>query len=152
MKPLILLLTLIFGIAFFSCSTNNSAGGGVSPNQVGTPFTLKYEIISSQPILFGVNPGESYPIIFYTNSTQQGETDNSFISGTIWSKTITVTTPNRPFNALLQIMNPLVYLSSPGTLTGNLYVNGNKVAHLTNSTTQSQLGNWVSLYMDYSIQ
>jgi hypothetical protein len=123
-KSILVILTLIILTASCSNDSNSTSGN----------FTLKYEIITSSSIV--ASPLGSFTTIFYTNGTGQGVTDYSFVSGTTWTKEVTVTTPNRPFIASL---NPLssggVYLSAPGTVTSNLYVNGVRVSQSVNPTT-----------------
>jgi hypothetical protein len=123
----IFLYLISFGIS--SCSSNNTAGGQVNPNSVGTPFTLKYEIIASSPFNPPVTglPGNS---IVYRNGTGQTGQDNNF-SGTTWTKEITVTTTNRPF---ISSLGTTLYFNVPGTMTGKIYVNGNLVANVQNPT------------------
>jgi len=128
MKKTVNLILLLLGSVFLlnSCYSNNTAGGQVNPNTVGTPFTLKYEIITSSPIV--VNQSNSS--IGYLNGTGQLQFDNSFSIGTTWTKEITVTTPNRPLNITLSTLGSL--LLTPGTATGNIYINGTQVAHVVN--------------------
>jgi len=86
----------------------------------------------------------------YENGTQQPETDNSFVAGnTYWSKEVTVTTPNRPFYAILPAV--AIYLSSPGTVTGNIYVNGSQVAHTSNPTQTSSGTTFAVCGMQYLV-
>jgi hypothetical protein len=122
---------VIFLILFLisSCSSNNTTGGQINPNSVGTPFTLKYEIIASSPFNPPVTglPGN---FITYNNGTGQTEQDNNF-SGTTWTKEITVTTSNRPF---ISSLGTTLYFNVPGTMTGKIYVNGNLVANVQNPT------------------
>ncbi len=130
----------VIALAISGCSSNNTAGGQVNPNTVGTPFTLKYEIISSSSITTPTT-------IQYINGTGQLEQDNSFTSGTTWSKEVTVTTSSRPFYVVLSTG---LALNSTSTGTGNIYVNGNRVAHLENPTLQAT--NTVQIIMNYWIQ
>ena len=137
----IFLILISFGIS--SCSSNSTAGGQVNPNAVGTPFTLKYEIITSSPAVS--NPASQG--IGYTNGTQQTEFDNSFTSGSSWIKEINVTSTTRPFNTALVSGPGSITLSAPGTVTGNIYINGNQVAHVVNPTN----GNIGNVVMGYSV-
>ena len=117
-----------------SSNTSNSDSGN---------FTLKYEIITSSPVVD--NGITTLQKIGYYNGTGQAEYDNSFTSGTKWSKTLTVTTQNRPFTALLEAVN--LSIGGVGTVTGNIYVNGSLVA-----TTTNPINNLVILQMYYIIQ
>jgi len=140
---IITLITVLIGAVTISgCSSGSSAGGQVNPNTLGTPFTLKYEIITSSPIVS--NPASQG--IGYTNGTQQTEFDNSFTSGSSWIKEITVTSTTRPFNTAL--VTGAITLNTPGTVTGNIYLNGNQVAHVVNPTT----GNIGTVVMGYSVR
>jgi hypothetical protein len=120
----IFLYLISFGIS--SCSSNNTTGGQVNPNTIVSPFTVKYEIITSSPIV--VN--QSNTSIGYVNGTGQLQFDNSFTSGTTWTKEINVTTPSRPFNIALNSLGSLIL--TPGTATGKIYINGNQVANVVN--------------------
>ena len=118
----IIYVVLLISVCFINSCTPNSPTNTGTP----TPFTLKYEIITSSPIVSNPTSQE----IGYTNGTGQVEFDNSFNSGTTWTKEITVTTPTRPFNIALVSNGTLIL--TPGTATGNIYINGNQVAHVVN--------------------
>jgi hypothetical protein len=86
--------------------------------------------------------------IGYTNATGQVEQDislSSLISGTSWTKEIVVTT-SRPFPA---VMNALLFLNSPRTVIGNIYVNGIRVAQVEKSSLGT--ANSVNFQMMYSV-
>ena len=141
---LVLLFTI--SITILSCSSNNSTGGQINPNSVGTPFTLKYEIIASSPF----NPpitGLPGNFIIYKNGTGQTEQDNNF-SGTTWTKEITVTTTSRPF---ISSLGTTLYFNVPGTMTGNIYVNGNLVAHVQNPTQGGTSTYFSTISMSYLV-
>jgi len=149
MKKLILSLFLLFTVVIFnSCSSGTTAGGQVNPNTVGTPFTLKYEIITSSPVVLLNN---SAPIVAFVNSTGQLEQDNSFTSGTTWTKEITVTTSNRPFYVVLNTVINNINISAPGTSIGNIYVNGRQVAHVENPTISGGGINSALVQMSYYV-
>lgn len=140
MKKLLFLFTIVFSLCLTSCSPDNPANTGTS-----TPFTLRYEIITSSPIVVPLT-GTG---ITYENGTQQPETDNSFTSGTTWTREVTVTTPNRPFIAMLITG---LNLSAPGTIIGRIYVNGTQVANVQNPTqVQGTSGNNGVVSMSYNI-
>lgn len=122
-KAISFLAVIAISITFLSCSKSGGGSSSTSGN-----FTLKYEIKTSSPIKNPVS-------ISYMNGTAQLETDNSFTSGTTWSKTITVTTTNRPFQAVLPATS--IDFNTPGNVIGNIYINGNQVAHVENPTTSS---------------
>ena len=67
--------------------------------------------------------------ISYSNSTEQVESTINHIPGsTLWDTTITVTQTNTNF----VILNTVKTLTSSGTMTGNIYINGSIVATQTN--------------------
>lgn len=135
MKKIFYSIFVFSAIIFFSCTPENQVNTGTP-----APFTLKYEITTSVPIEF--IPGTS--VITYYNGTGQQERE-TFTSGTTWTKEVTVTTPNRPFMAFLV---GGVTLSTSGTATGKLYVNGREVASQTNLSAAL---NVVSIGMSYPI-
>jgi len=139
MKKVILFTTLV--ILITSCKkSNNSINTSTSTNG---NFTLKYEVITSSPI----TQNSSFQ---FENATQQNEWDYNFTSGTTWTKEVTVTTPNRPFSAILV---GGATIGVPGTVISNIYVNGNQVAHVTNQATQQGLGIYgATIWMQYIIQ
>ena len=139
MKKLFYSAVVITALLVSSCSPDTPVNTGTS-----SPFTLRYEIITSSPIVS--NPASQG--IGYTNGTQQTEFDNSFTSGSSWIKEITVTSTNRPFNTALVTGPGSITLSAPGTVTGNIYLNGNQVAHVVNPTT----GNIGNVVMSYSVR
>ena len=124
-------LTFLFftSITIFSCSSNNTAGGQVSPNG---SVTVKYEIILSSP-LTPISPTSTQPVqILYNNSTAQNEFAYDFNYGTsTWTKTFNLTA-SRPCFASLE--SDGLYMSTPGTVTANIYVNGVVKATQTNPT------------------
>jgi hypothetical protein len=123
---LIKCLIVFLLISLFSCSTNNPVNTSSS-----SEFTLKYEIRTSVPVT------SNLITLLYTNGTGQYQLDQSFVSGNVWSKEVTVTTPNRPFFAFL---NWGSVLSTSGTATGKIYVNGQEVASVTNPTDANNSG------------
>jgi hypothetical protein len=138
MKKIILILLLSFSvfITISSCTPDNPSTPGTP-----SPFTLKYEITTSVPVA-------NSPIsnMTYYNGTGQAEVDQTFTSGTVWTKEITVTTPNRPFVGYL---SGAIFLTAPGTATGKIYVNGQAVASVTNPTSAGT--NTVTIPMFYPI-
>ena len=146
MKRIMNLLALVaISMTVFSCTK-----GGSSSSTNGT-FTLKYEVITSSPIVTNTTFGT--PKFTYENGTQQPETDNSFTTGTTWTKTITVTTTTRPYEAILTSGTNPVCLGAAGTVTSNIYVNGAQVAHAVNNTNAAAGGiNYAVISMNYWIQ
>ena len=122
------------------CKKSNSA------NTTNGNLSLKYEIITSVPIANSFN-------IMYLNGTDQWE-NNTFSSGTYWSKEVTITSATRPFDCVFQGGvggggNPA--LSSAGTITCNIYLDGVIKAHSVNNSTL--IGNIYSItpYASYVI-
>ena len=139
-NSIFVILTLVILISSCSNDSNSTSGN----------FTLKYEIITSSQVT--ADPLGGFTTIAYTNGTGQIITDYSFVSGTTWTKEVTVTTPNRPFVASLVPITGGVYLNAPGTVTSNLYVNGVRVAQSinpTNSTGGFNAGNYTLMYNIY---
>jgi hypothetical protein len=135
-KYFLLLLTLIL---FFGCTPSTPSNPSTSGN-----FTLKYEITTSVPVAYGPAPTVPNKLTYY-NGTGQGEEDQTFTSGTVWTKEITVTTPNRPFVGSLV---GAIVLTAPGTATGKIYVNGQEVATVTNPSSGNNI---VAVGMSYPI-
>lgn len=145
MKRTIKSILVITSAVLLSVSCKKSSSN--TSNSTSGNFTLKYEIIATSSI---VRLNGAFPSITYENGTQAPETDNSFTSGTTWSKELTVTTPNRPFEAILTTS---IGLSSPGTVTANIYVNGTIVSHSTNPTTAAAGNQYFAVVsMNYWIQ
>ena len=155
-KALFILCTTLVG--FTSCKKDTTIT--TNANSLASPFTLKYEIVTSSAI--DNNTAYGKPLMVYSNATQQQEIE-FLTSSTSWSKTVTVTTPNRPFvatlftnytsNYLITTYFPII-LNASGTITGKIYVNGNLVASVTNPTflTPSSMLNFAGLQMTYPIQ
>lgn len=119
-----------------SCSRGNEDN---NPSIVKSPFTVKYEIISSSKI---ISPGSSV-VISYTNSSGQLQTES--FSGTsnliTWNKSINVESIVRPLTLNLSIKSSgatnggYLAISNSGTITQNIYINGIlKSSNISNST------------------
>ena len=105
-----------------SSNTSNSTNGNLS---------LKYEIITSVPVVNSFN-------IMYLNGTDQWENSTFSSGGTYWSKDVTITSTTRPFDCVFQGgigggASPA--LSTAGTITCNIYLNGVLKAHSVNNST-----------------
>jgi hypothetical protein len=134
MKKLLLSSLLLFIVVIFnSCSSNNTAGGQVNPNSVGSPFTLKYEYVLTSPALNGPLGSQTF---IYTNATGQVETASGLTNGDMtWTKTITVTTGTRPL--FIQLGQATVQMSSAGSVTANIYINGTLKASSNNPSVSN---------------
>ena len=119
-----------------SCSRGNEDNNS---SIVKSPFTIKYEIISSSKI---ISPGSSV-VISYTNSLGQLQTES--FSGTsnliTWNKSINVESIVRPLTLNLSIKSSgatnggYLAISNSGTITQNIYINGIlKSSNISNST------------------
>jgi hypothetical protein len=117
-----LYLAIIFIISFLSCKKD----GGTDSSSISSPFTVKYEFTADKS-LDQVLPK---PIIAYINSS--GGTTQTTGSSLPWVLEQTVTATNRPFN--LQMTGLIIYLTGPGSVTGNIYINGVKKATATGQT------------------
>jgi len=131
------LSAVIITFSMTGCSPDTPANTGTQ-----SPFILKYEITTSVPIS-PLPPGSN--LLYFTNATGQAEFVQNLPSGTIWTKEINVTTSIRPFFA--RLYGP-VQLTTPGTATGKIYVNGQEVASVTNP---SSVDNIVVFQMSYSV-
>lgn len=117
MKTLSYSLLFLLFVSLHSCSKKGDEGASVK-----SPFTLKYELVGSSVLSATPN----LPALFYTNSTGQGETVLVITAAKTWSKTLTVTSTQRPFMVNFE---PLAIVSEgPGSVTANIYVNGKVVA------------------------
>ena len=123
------------------CSKNNSSSNSTSSNPV-----IKYEIITSVPV---TNTSALGAIsLMYLNGTDQWES-TGFSSGTSWTKEFNITTSSRPFTCQF---NGRVSLVSPGSVTCNIYVNGEQKAHNENAATATGGMYYVAVSPFYIIQ
>lgn len=136
MKKLFIYLFLILSVTIISCTKTEDSNS--SSSNVSSPFTVKYEVISTS----NAYASWGMPMVTYVNSTGQKETESvsSLSTARAWSKTVNVTTPTRPLNLnlLLSTSPPDVYrlwLKSAGEITQNLYVNGTLVASSSNKSS-----------------
>lgn len=131
-------ISIFFVLCTFlqSCSRGNEDNNS---SNVKSPFTVKYEIISSSKI---ISPGSSV-VISYTNSLGQLQTES--FSGTsnliTWNKSINVESIVRPLTLNLSIKSSgttnggYLAISNSGTITQNIYINGTlKSSNISNST------------------
>lgn len=132
MKNYISFVCVIFTL-FQSCSKSDE-------NNEASPFTVKYEIISSSKI---ISPGSSV-IISYTNSTGQLQTKSFSSSDNLisWNETINVTSAIRPLTLNLSITSSgaanggYLAIANSGTITQNIYINDIlKSSNINNSTS-----------------
>jgi hypothetical protein len=109
--PIITCLVFIF---FNSCKKDE-----VIPSN-STKTILKYEIISSVP--FAVLPTSNFSLsVSYTNATGQTQVEQSIITGTTWTKTVELTSSQRPINILAGGSGFTNGIS--GSVTINIYEN-----------------------------
>ena len=121
------LILIFFALFCNSCSKKETTI--TTNNTVKSPFTLKYEIISSSDIY--VPTGGVGADINIVNGTGQSEIKIDFISGKTWSYTVNVTSTQRPIICRL-INTSTLWTKSTGTITGNIYINGTLKATATN--------------------
>ena len=141
MKNVFYSLILLTTILLSSCTPDTPVDTSTS-----SPFTLKYEIISSSQIFSTTSSNQH---VIFTNATQQPQIDSIPSGSILWTKELTVTTSNRPFISLLEVPFSALKLNMQGTVTGNIYVNGIKVASVTNPTSTGE--NWINLVMGHEI-
>lgn len=125
------LFSVITVVSILISSISCKKDGGTDSSSISSPFTVKYEFTSTAPF----DQVLPKPIIWYFNSS--GGSTQTTGSTLPWVLEQTVTTTNRPFN--LQVTGIGIYLTSPGSVTGNIYINGVKKATAT-SQTKSFLG------------
>jgi hypothetical protein len=124
-----------------------------TPDNPTTPpsgaVTVKYEIILSSPLI-PLAPTLATPLINYTNGTAQNESVYDFNYGSSsWTKTVNITA-TRPFPTTLQ--SAALYISTAGTITANIYVNGVIKATQTNQTQNSSGRHFGSVQLVHFIQ
>jgi hypothetical protein len=111
-----LYLAIIFTISFLSCKKDS----GQDNSTISSPFTVKYEVTADKPL---VNGGSFQ----YTNSANGLNVD---LNTTLpYTKTVTVTSTNRPY--LLLLYGTGIQLNSTGNVTGKIFINGIEKASVT---------------------
>ncbi len=124
------------------CSSNNTAGGQVNPNTVGTPFTVKYELLTTSQFA-----DVGLQLIQYSNSTGQNENIQTNLAGlNYWSKSINVTASQRPLPLLFNC-DVFVYITTPGSVTINMYINGSLKASSTYQAVPNQMPGSTNYYV-----
>ena len=109
-------LIFLLSVIFNGCSSDSNNSGSNSD-------VIKYEITSTSPFQV-INSGTSaLPSITvgYTNETGQQQQDQLLVGGTTWTKTVNLTTPQRPIQVVLSASG--YTQSSNGTVTLKVYVN-----------------------------
>lgn len=110
-----LLISLLL-VIFNGCSSDSN-------NSVSNSDVIKYEITSTSPFQV-INSGTStLPSITvgYTNETGQQQQEQLLVGGTTWTKTVNLTTPQRP---VVVAMTASGYTqSSNGSVTLKVFVN-----------------------------
>jgi hypothetical protein len=145
MKNIFYLLILLTTILLSSCTPDSPVNTGTT-----TPFTLKYEIVNSAPL---VRVNNFRTTVNYINSTGQEQYDTIPTGATIWTKEIIINSSNTPFFASMYVSN--IYIqSTSGSITGNIYVNGTLVATQLNQTYTNGSVNWSTalVYLSKLIQ
>ncbi len=112
MKQLFFLLTISL-ILFTGCKKYEDAYGG--------KIILKYEIISTLPFQ-PLPSGSTSLIASYTNATGQMQQEQLTITGTTWTKTVELTTTQRPLSIMFGGSGWTS--GTTGTVTANVYENG----------------------------
>lgn len=104
-------------IVLSGCKKNNGNNG---TNGTSGSFTVKYELTCSAGTTIKIVNGLAS--FGYTNVTGQVEYDNAFSSGSLWTKSLTVTTTQRPLQLVFEAISAT--LTDPGFATGSIYING----------------------------
>lgn len=89
---------------------------------------LRFEVITTVPV------APPYPGITTKIGLGTGQQHNDFTSGTNWSYELNTDSEYRPLQVVLNAGN--IPLASEGSVTVNIYVNGEKKATSTAVTTQ----------------
>ena len=138
MKKLFYSAVVIINVLMSSCTPESPVNTGTT-----TPFTLKYEIVNSAPLVRVNNFGTP---VNYINSTGQEQYDTIPTGATIWTKEIIINSSNTPFFASMYGSN--IYIqSTSGSITGNIYVNGTLVATQINQTSTSGSVNYSTAFV-----
>jgi hypothetical protein len=112
MKQLFLLLTIV-AILFVGCKKDEDAYGG--------KIILKYEVISTLPFQ-SISTSSFSLMVGYTNATGQMQYEQLNITGKTWTKTVELTTNQRPLSIMLGGSG--FTSGTTGTVTANVYENG----------------------------
>lgn len=127
MKQLFLLLS-ISAILFVGCKKDEDAYGG--------KIILKYEVISTLPFQ-SISTSNFSLIASYTNATGQMQQEQLNITGTTWTKTVELTTTQRPLSIMLGGSGWTS--GTTGTVTANVYENGVLKANTVSGLSPSGL-------------
>ncbi len=114
MKQLLLLLSIVVFL-FAGCEKDSSSGS----------VTLKYEIVSTSAFVPVVMSGvQLYPpiTVFYANETGQQQREEINSTASSWSKTIQLTTTQRPIAIMFYVSGHTLNVSGTGVV--KIYANG----------------------------
>jgi len=136
MRPLFsVIIVMSILISSISCKKD----GGTDSSSISSPFTVKYEVTANKPI---TNSGGGFQ---YTNSAMGLVVD--FNPTLPYTRTVTVTSTNRPF--FLWLYGNGVEMSSAGNVTGKIFINGAEKASVTIPVTEiAQSGIFLSGMLD----
>jgi hypothetical protein len=112
-----------------TCLTLNSCSNDTSTNSI----SMKYELTSTSPFTNINSVGGTLPAVTvaYTNETGQRQQEQLQISGTSWSKTINLTTSQRPVAVAMEANGNTQ--TNSGSVTLKVYVNGSlRGTHVVN--------------------
>jgi len=135
MRPLFsVIIVMSILISSISCKKD----GGTDSSSISSPFTVKYEVTANKPI---TNSGGFQ----YTNSAMGQVVD--FNPTLPYTRTVTVTSTNRPY--LLLLYGTGVQMSSAGNVTGKIFINGAEKTSVTIPVTDiNQSGIFLSGILD----
>jgi hypothetical protein len=123
MKNIITLVTILFLITislFTACKKSDT--NDVTSGPIKSPFTVKYEITSDKASTVASS-------VLYTNSSLGSSVE--LTAPLVWSKTVTITTDQRP--TVLFLYSTGIKFVSAGKVTGKIYINGKEKASVTES-------------------
>lgn len=131
MTGAIVILTLAL-LTFTGCKKDEDS----NPNNGKT--ILKYELVSSMPLRF--YPGANFSLqASYTNSTGQLQIEKSSSTGTVWTKTVELTSTQRPDTIVFAFSG---YTNgTSGSATINIYDNDELKATKVDSIRRMGDGN-----------
>lgn len=128
------LLVAILSVIFIGCSSDSN-------NSVSNSDVIKYEITSTSPFQVIGSGTSTLPSITvaYTNETGQRQQEQLQISGTNWSKTVNLTTLQRPIAVAMEANGNTQ--TNSGNVTLKVYVNGSlrgtQIVNISQSSFQN---------------
>lgn len=133
MKLKFVLISLLY-VIFIGCSSDSNNSGSNSD-------VIKYEITSTSPFQVIGSGTSTLPSITvaYTNETGQRQQEQLQIGGTTWTKTVNLTSPQRPIAVAMEANGNTQ--TNSGSVTLKVYVNnvlrGTQIVNISQSSFQN---------------